>query len=960
MIRHSHYNVDRSSIERLPLRAGNSKNEKQRNLPTMGSDSTSCSSGVTEEDSFTRELGWRSSKGSFGAPVKKLLADEMLKETEIKKRSPGVIAKLMGLDGMPSTRCAYNRQKCPSEGSSPRCISKEKVGRRGTYFDGQMTRRSSKDQQEFKDVFEVLETSKTGQSRNPDQRTPNFVVTESEMAFIRHKFLDAKRLSTDEKSQDSREFHDALDALESNRDLLLKFLHQPGSLFTRHLHDLQDAGSCSSRGCLPAIESLDNRKCDYPGFRGNPDWGTPPKNSSKSNHNQRGGHSSYSDSSFSAHSTKSSKILERNDELDHLPTRIVVLKPNIGKVQNARNIVYQSHSFQECSDLGELKTVERTNKEFRGKKDSLDKKVVSRRSYKESKEIPNGKTRQMRNEVSTPPMNITCSSFQGYAGDQSSCSLSGNESAEEPVVRTVNIKSSSNLNMGYRQSSSRHKESSISREAKKRLTARWRSSRNSEDKGVGRGSTLADMLAANAKEATLADSYAQITKGFPDKFSNDVQPDKEVEPLGISSNDGWKDECSKLTRSRSLPASSIGFGSPKIMHRSHKQHLISRERKQENNKAVKVNFDQRERLPCQKPTSSFRDSNDMLMQTPGNPISMNTCSLDNSSSKMASTEFEASCSYVDRSPISQSVEDDGDACTMTFPETPDHLELETSEYISRVGNSYVDHQDNVIQEEGASVESPAPLHKSVPALESPASSKEADQPSPVSVLEPAFGDDLSSCSECFESVSADLQGLRMQLQLLKFESEAFTERPMLVSSDEDATELASELPDEEGVLLRTNDSWEFSYLLDILNNAGLNDNAKAGALLATLHTSDCPIDPKMFEQLEEKHSLASSMTRSDRRLLFDRINSGILTIGQQFIDPQPWVRRPSKTKLARKWMMKNELQNKLCKFLDTQIVKNDVVEEESEWQDLGDEIDVIGKEIEMLMLNELLAEVVTM
>jgi len=43
-------------------------------------------------------------------------------------------------------------------------------------------------------------------------------------------------------------------------------------------------------------------------------------------------------------------------------------------------------------------------------------------------------------------------------------------------------------------------------------------------------------------------------------------------------------------------------------------------------------------------------------------------------------------------------------------------------------------------------------------VESPACSKEADQPSPVSVLETPFPDDLSSGSECFESLSADLNG----------------------------------------------------------------------------------------------------------------------------------------------------------------------------------------------------------
>jgi len=50
-------------------------------------------------------------------------------------------------------------------------------------------------------------------------------------------------------------------------------------------------------------------------------------------------------------------------------------------------------------------------------------------------------------------------------------------------------------------------------------------------------------------------------------------------------------------------------------------------------------------------------------------------------------------------------------------------------------------------------------HSSVPEPPQPReSSKEGDQPSPVSVLEASFDDDVSSGSECFESVSADLRG----------------------------------------------------------------------------------------------------------------------------------------------------------------------------------------------------------
>lgn len=53
-----------------------------------------------------------------------------------------------------------------------------------------------------------------------------------------------------------------------------------------------------------------------------------------------------------------------------------------------------------------------------------------------------------------------------------------------------------------------------------------------------------------------------------------------------------------------------------------------------------------------------------------------------------------------------------------------------------------------------------PLHHPHPVsgVESPASSKEADQPSPVSILEAPFADDMSCGSEYFGGVSADLHG----------------------------------------------------------------------------------------------------------------------------------------------------------------------------------------------------------
>lgn len=65
---------------------------------------------------------------------------------------------------------------------------------------------------------------------------------------------------------------------------------------------------------------------------------------------------------------------------------------------------------------------------------------------------------------------------------------------------------------------------------------------------------------------------------------------------------------------------------------------------------------------------------------------------------------------------------------------------------------------NNLQEPSEGSSKQTTLHCPVSELESRSISKEAEQPSPVSVIEAPFTDDLSSGSECFESISADLNG----------------------------------------------------------------------------------------------------------------------------------------------------------------------------------------------------------
>ena len=59
---------------------------------------------------------------------------------------------------------------------------------------------------------------------------------------------------------------------------------------------------------------------------------------------------------------------------------------------------------------------------------------------------------------------------------------------------------------------------------------------------------------------------------------------------------------------------------------------------------------------------------------------------------------------------------------------------------------------------GLSEEDSVLLQHPVPEPQSPESTKDADHPSPVSVLDVPFTEDVSSGSEYFERVSADLNG----------------------------------------------------------------------------------------------------------------------------------------------------------------------------------------------------------
>ncbi|KAJ6308123.1 hypothetical protein OIU76_017820 [Salix suchowensis] len=66
-------------------------------------------------------------------------------------------------------------------------------------------------------------------------------MNEATEAFINQKLIDGNHLSTDGEDNQSKYFMDALQTLNSNKDLFIKLLQDPNSLLVKHIEDLRDS-----------------------------------------------------------------------------------------------------------------------------------------------------------------------------------------------------------------------------------------------------------------------------------------------------------------------------------------------------------------------------------------------------------------------------------------------------------------------------------------------------------------------------------------------------------------------------------------------------------------------------------------------------------------------------------------------------------------------------------------------
>ncbi|KAL6520998.1 hypothetical protein OROGR_017567 [Orobanche gracilis] len=899
----------------------------------LSTNSRPCIDGGRREDMYMLELGQRFSRGATGIPMKKLLAEEISKEIEPKRRSAGVIARLMGLEGLPSPGHVHRQQKrllVPD--SYQHKNASANIKSKSQQYDLRRNR-SPTDQPEFKDVYEDLEASHIVNRRCSSRWSASSILTKPELALIQHKFIDAIRLSTDEKLQD----------------------WQPDSMFVKHV----DSGN--TRGNHIAVLKPSNHEKYESKAEA---WRSVRESLSKfhvtSNLKREDGLLLEPDNRHRAHIPHSSSRTRIE------PTRIVVLKPNLGKMQNTGS----SSSIPSPNlSRGSQPSIKNIN-EYPGvveakswrRKDSFRDVGLSKPISKEAREIAREIAIRMRDGCDET-MDARSVGHRGYIGDESSNDANGSDSDSESEVFRLSCRNSLDDN--------KNRKSYVNREARNRLSERWKMTHNYQDlEVVHNGSTLGEMLALPDRETSY---YAKTSLGKEGDYrlgGNNGTVIRDC-PLGISSRDGWMDEVitRNSCRSKSLSPSSGGKG---ISHRrSTYLDELAEDKNLMHGQAVHCGRSK----PVKRTSSHKEDCSSTYSQSRGKkPQHCQEIFIEEiDSSWEANFEIQMEANIKDLSER-QSVFElsaKADTCkssvvdvrminepgSITLSSGPEVIKKQSSSVIYGAESAAQEQVDcsfqelNKVQFKQGSSSLPSSIGAE---LEFSEISREAGHPSPISVLQVPFTEDTSS-SESFERVSAELQELRLQLQLLKMESSTDADMSALlpIEEEEDNTQ-PSPLVSEGNYVL----DWEIFYALDVLITSGLQDS---DMFRTSWYSPDYPLDPNLFENIEKKYSHDETTgTRLERKLLFDRINSALLQIFVEHFDLCPWV-MPKLAGLNSKWQ-KQCVRDAVVELIEKElsgieIISDKAVDREMQWSDSKGEIEIIGNEIEDLLIDDIITEV---
>ncbi|PKU69028.1 hypothetical protein MA16_Dca002296 [Dendrobium catenatum] len=480
-----------------------------RNRPVVGNKAIDPVEIHSEDKPVTCESRKSSSgKKTNTTPMKTLIAQEMSKEMDLKRKTPNVIARLMGLDDtLPVDPSVVSTKRNLLDGG---CVQsnlevrgfQDSQQRQVGYLNRlkpQELQSYCNENKDYRDVYEIRQQSSRSNSLNNQARQKGLHYenrNDKRMALVREKFIEAKRLATDEKLLESKEFHDALEVLSSNRDLFLKFLEEPNSLFSSQSeehHSIPSPPQTTKRITVlkpsKAIETKSKVKHQY-------ESGSELQNT-------------LWNSGFAYHPEKLPQ-----------PTRIVVLKPSPKKHLDLKSPATSFMSSPEPPRKGDGNGVIKTRDPIGPREADKDIKL----------QTPENLSRHRRDE------SLLSSVFSnGYVGDDSSFNRSENFVGEDCNNSDSEIASSwdymsNRYGSPYSHSSlsraSHSPESSlVIKEAKKRLSERWAlvtSNGLYQEKLQGRrsSSTLGEMLSINELKMENRNDMGPGASGIRSKEEN--------------------------------------------------------------------------------------------------------------------------------------------------------------------------------------------------------------------------------------------------------------------------------------------------------------------------------------------------------------------------------------------------------------------------------------------------------
>ncbi|KAK2648853.1 hypothetical protein Ddye_016342 [Dipteronia dyeriana] len=900
-----------------------------------------------------------SNKKANCTPMKTLISHEMSIEVECKHNPPNVVAKLMGLDALPHQQPCSAAQRSHSKGYSRHSLSHSEMPvncweQDPSFLDNQLqaeVHQCHEQKTECKDVYEIWQQSqKASYSRDSSMQKGRFNehMKEEKMALVRQKFMEAKCLATDEKLRQSKEFQDALEVLSSNRDLFLRFLQEPNSLISQHMYDLQSIPPPPETKRITVLRpsKMVDDKLSESGKKNDKQAKKPAKVVQATEWERKS--SGYSP----VHAN------QKGDDHPTQSTRIVVLKPSLGKTHDIKAMVSPPSSLPGISH-GEDFFEEPEDDEVR-----------------ESREVAKEITQQMRENLMGHRRDETLLSSvfsNGYIGDESSFNKSendfgtGNLSDSEAVSPTSRHSWDYINRFGSPYSSSSFSrascspESSVCREAKKRLSERWAmmtlNGNSQEQRHIRRSSsTLGEMLALSDTKKSMRSADESSTNG-------------EQEPRGstsylttsiLSKEEDIVESPRNLMRSKSLPVSSTAYGTRLNVevsdHEAVKTQCPKELAKTKSTKSslkgkVSSLFFLRNKKPSKEKSSELQSEKEFQSVTADR--SGSDGQLPGKSNSDASQCLKNSGHGEGLSPGLQG------SSSKTF--APDLTETGQKQGI-------------ISQEAGLSVARPLmPVHVS----ENP------NQPSPISVLEAPFEEGDHTIFK------PDHQGMPLKSNLID-KSPPIESIARTLSWDDSCTETAisySLKPSSVSQGVEEGQDWLFLVQI-LISAAGLDGEVQSKTDFARWHSPESPLDPSLrdkYANLNDKeplHEAKRRQWRSNRKLVFDCVNTALAEItGYGTYGSESDRRVGGSGGGAGAMVVVNEVASGMvveqvwgrmkewvwgeegCGGGDSDsLVVERVVRKEVVGKGWGDrmrvELDNMGKEIEMIMLEELVDEAV--